>query len=139
MNWTIEDIYTNLGNGNEKSSDLHQLFKNFFNGQTRMILDPHIPTHNFVYSSEDALDIDYDNKLHNILDNYYTIGLQEYYNESVDMFSQVFGWRKLVYSKENITKFKPKVSELSDDTISLIRKYNQLDVKLHRKYSKQFR
>lgn len=138
LKWNIEDIFLNLGEGGEKSSDLHEIFKDFFNGQVRILLAPHISTGDLLYTSKNTNESVYENKLHEILNNYYIIGLQEYYNRSVEYFSREFGWKHLVYNKDNITKSRPKVSELPDDVVSLIRAHNQLDINLHGNIKKRF-
>ncbi|OQY47853.1 MAG: hypothetical protein DRR08_26675 [Candidatus Parabeggiatoa sp. nov. 2] len=138
FNWKIEDIYLNLGSGDETTSEQHKLFRHFFNGQARTILAPHISTEGLKYIYEPISDNLYEDKLWAILQNYYTVGTQEHYQESVKYFAHQFGWKDLVYVKENMTPARPKLSELPDDVIALIRAYNDLDTKLHNIYTKQF-
>jgi len=139
LNWKIEDIYLNLGEGGETSSDLHELFKGYFNGQTRALLAPHIPTQGLRYTSEQtASDSVYEGKLKAILQKHYSVGVQECYKESVEHFAHKFGWKEVKYLEENITPSRPKVSEMPEDVVELIRGYNYLDVKLQSAYLKQY-
>lgn len=38
--WSLADVYLELGGGGPRSSELHARFTEFFNGQTRSVLDP---------------------------------------------------------------------------------------------------
>jgi len=133
-NWSVEDIYLNLSGGNENSSEQHKLFRFFFNGQARVILAPHVSTTELKYVSTPFNDRFYEAKLWKIIQQYYTVGTQERFKESVDDFARQFGWRDLTYIKENVTQTRPKISELSEEITTLIRSYNDLDVKLHNCY-----
>jgi hypothetical protein len=130
-NWGIEDIYLNLGGGAENDSEKHKLFRHFFNGQARTILAPHVATAGLKYISEPPKF--YEDKLWAIMQQYYIVGTQEHFKASIKNFARQFGWQDLSYTKENVTKTKPKVSELPTDVIALIQTYNQLDTQLHNK------
>jgi len=129
LNWKIEDIYLNLGGGSEKSSELHEIFKEFFNYQTRSVLAPYINTEVFEYI-QDSQKI-YEEQVDAILQKYYTVGVQEKFSESVELFAQKFGWKNLPDRRDNIGQYS---NELSKEVADLIRSYNALDSKIHRHY-----
>jgi hypothetical protein len=138
IDWKIEDIYLNLGNGDETLSEQHQWFRLFFNGQARTILTPHVSTQGLRYLSGQSDYGFYEDKLQDILQNHYTVGIQEYFQESMEYFARKFGWKNLGNVVENVTQTRLKMGELSQDVIALIRAYNDLDVKLHNTYLKQY-
>ncbi len=134
-NWRIEDIYFNLGGGAENSSELHKCFKFFFNGQARTILAPHVATEGLTYTA--TFPHFYEDKLYAIIQQYYITGSQSRFKESVAYFAQRFGWQDISDVKENVTKTRAKLSELSKEITALIQKYNELDTKLHKISQKQ--
>jgi len=131
LNWKIEDIYLNLGEGNENSSELHSIFKDFFNGQTRILLSPHVNTETLEYTriSQNF----YEKQVKDILQKHYVVGVQEKFSESINLFAQKFGWKNLPNRRDNIGHYENK---LSKDVIELIRSYNAIDTKLHTDYFK---
>jgi len=135
LNWKVEDIYLNLGEGTENSSELHQTFKYFFNGQARTILAPHVSTNELKYLS--APSNDNEDKVQNIMQQYYIVGIQERFKESVEYFAHQFGWKNLSYVKTNVSQTRQKLSELPEELVTLIRTYNNIDVKLHNFYIKK--
>jgi len=129
LNWKLEDIYLNLGGGDESTSERHWLFRHFFNGQARTLLAPHVSTRSLGYV--DGVERFYQQKLKNILQNYYVVGTTEHYQQSIEDFAHRFGWKHLDCVTENVTPVRPKVTELPEEVITLVRAYNGLDMELH--------
>lgn len=134
--WGMEDIYLNLGEGNESTSKIHFLFREFFNGQARTILLPHMPqvsTADFPFT-DDILKIpqSYRDKLKQVINKYYIMGAQEEYNRSVQYFAKKFGWSELIYEKTNITESRPALDTVSPELVRLVERYNKLDMELYR-------
>jgi hypothetical protein len=132
LNWKLEDIYLNLGDGDESTSERHWLFRHFFNGQARTLLAPHVSTKNLSYTKK--IDHFHQQKLTTILQNYYVVGTTEHYQQSIEHFAHRFGWKHLICTTENVTPARPKVTELPDEVIALIRAYNSLDTELHQTF-----
>ena len=132
-NWQLEDIYRILGEGGENRSDTHFLFREFFNGQARTILMPHIPTIDFPFSdSLTTIPPVYRETLNTIIDRYYLLGTQEDYDLSVEYFAKQFGWHDVVYEKTNITESRPALDSVSPELVQMVERYNALDLELHR-------
>jgi len=132
LGWDLADIYLHVGVEQDAAPEYRQLFAPFFNGQTRAILGPHVDTAAMpiVAGAPEEL-MPYYNKLNDVLAQHYELGVTELYALSVRYFAQVFGWRRLFFVHKNRTKTRPKVQEFSDETIAMIRTFNQLDVTLH--------
>ena len=66
-------------------------------------------------------------------DRYFNVfGLTEKFLESVILFKRYFNWKSIpVFRRGNITKKRPKIKELPEKTLDLIREYNQNDLKLY--------
>jgi len=65
------------------------------------------------------------------LQKYYTVGVQEKFSQSVELFAKKFGWTNLPDRRDNIGQYN---TELSKEVADLIRSYNALDSKIHSYY-----
>ncbi len=68
----------------------------------------------------------------NNLKNHMIFGLQNRFNESLDLFQNVFGWKNIEFdTQKNVNKKKPKREELDSDLIKFIERENHLDIELY--------
>jgi hypothetical protein len=58
-------------------------------------------------------------------------GLNERFDESLLLFKKRLGWKHVFYSRRNVTKGRPRSSEVPDSVLDLIRKHNSLDLELY--------
>ncbi len=77
-------------------------------------------------------------ELFTLLEEHYTVGVQAHYRDSIERFSQAFGWKRVFYEETNKTKSRPHLEEPSAEAADLIRSYNQLDMRIYNYYSQQF-
>ncbi|MEK7989480.1 MAG: hypothetical protein VSS52_000605 [Thiotrichaceae bacterium] len=131
LGWRLPDIYTQLGTGNPRQSELHELFKHFFNGQIYTLLAPHTDVEQLAFNATE-LSNSQQQILDNILMRYYTVGVQEHYEASIQLLAQKFNWHTLPIVTENASTAPPLI--LPIEIQKLILKHNQLDAALHQKY-----
>lgn len=74
----------------------------------------------------------------NLREHFAVVGLTEHFDESLLLLKRTFGWRIPFYVRENVTKNRPRREEMPKDTLDLIARYNQLDIKLYRYAQKLF-
>ena len=67
----------------------------------------------------------------NLQNHFSAVGVTERFEESLALFSKVFGWKKLTYVRRNITKSKPVDFRLESDLLELLNKHNELDLALY--------
>ena len=65
------------------------------------------------------------------LDGFIAVGLTERFDESLEMFSRVFGWAKMVAAPRNVSEERPALDAIDPDTIAYIRQANELDADLY--------
>ena len=58
-------------------------------------------------------------------------GLNERFDESLLLFKQQLGWKHVFYSRRNVTKVRPRSSEVPDSVLDVIQKHNSLDLELY--------
>jgi Sulfotransferase family len=59
------------------------------------------------------------------------VGITEMFNESLLLLKNKFNWANIEYKKENVTKSRPRISEVSPKIIKKIEKNNELDIELY--------
>lgn len=67
----------------------------------------------------------------NIQDHFALVGLSERFDESLALLRRIFGWRNTLYSKQNVTKKRPRKEDIPKKTLRLIEGYNELDIDLY--------
>lgn len=67
----------------------------------------------------------------NLKNHYAFVGITEMYPESVFLLNRTMGWPHFSYTKENVTKNKPKRAPISDEVIQYLKQKNQLDYQLY--------
>lgn len=60
-----------------------------------------------------------------------TFGLKERFDESLILFRNVLGWKRVYYSRRNVTGSRPGKQEVSDDVIRTIEQHNRADIDLY--------
>lgn len=58
-------------------------------------------------------------------------GLNERFDESLLLFRKRFGWKQVFYSRRNVTKRRPRSSEVAASVLEVIQKHNSLDLELY--------
>ena len=58
-------------------------------------------------------------------------GLNERFDESLLLFKQRLGWKHVFYSRRNVTKSRPRRSEVPASVLEVIQKHNSLDLQLY--------
>ncbi len=73
-----------------------------------------------------------DKAKHN-LENYFSVvGINEMFDESLLLAKEFYGWKLPLYTYENVNKkYKKPTTEIDEDTINTIKKYNSLDIELY--------
>jgi len=67
----------------------------------------------------------------NIEKHFLLIGLTERFSETLLLLKRELGWKTPYYSKANVTKKKPRHSNISEEDIDFIKAKNQLDIQLY--------
>ncbi len=66
------------------------------------------------------------------LEQYFSVvGITERFEESLSVMKQKFGWRVGAYDNKNVIANRPKIYQVSDEALLLIRQKNQDDIKLY--------
>jgi hypothetical protein len=65
------------------------------------------------------------------LKNYYLIGIQENFSQTLSLFARELGWKVEQNLFINKNKNRINQNEVSDETIKIIKEHNQLDVELY--------
>ena len=58
-------------------------------------------------------------------------GLNERFDESLLLFKKQLGWKHVFYSRRNVTKSRPRRSEVPASVLKVIQKHNSLDLELY--------
>lgn len=69
--------------------------------------------------------------INHIKRRFVVVGITEMYPESVFMMKKMLGWKNVNYTKENVTKSRPKHTDISAEIKRHIVKNNQLDYQLY--------
>jgi len=67
----------------------------------------------------------------NLNNHFQVVGLANHFDASLLLLQKAFGWRRIFYTKTNITQNRPPQTALSPETIEKILQYNRLDVELY--------
>jgi Sulfotransferase family len=74
----------------------------------------------------------------NIQEKFAVAGLLERYDETLILYKKYLGWNFPLYIKENITYKKPKLGEISETALAVIKKYNEYDLELYQYVKERF-
>ena len=134
LGWDLEDVFVNIGLKQGGTEEQRRLFAPFFNGQARAILKPYkdVSTALIVQGVPQSV-TSFQDRLHEVVERNYIVGVTEEYEKSVRYFAQVFGWRRVFFEQRNKTKKRPRQHDLPAHLPDLIYSFNQLDVLLHQR------
>lgn len=74
----------------------------------------------------------------NLKEKFTVVGLSEQFDESIVLLSQEFGWRNIVYVRQNVTPNRPTLADVDQETKKIIQTYNRLDTELYQYAQKLF-
>lgn len=74
----------------------------------------------------------------NLQEEFAVVGLAERFDETLILLKRKFKWNLPFYIKANTTKDRPLKNDISQETLKIIEKYNELDVELFEFVSKKF-
>ncbi|MEG9296747.1 sulfotransferase family 2 domain-containing protein [Mangrovibacillus sp. Mu-81] len=66
------------------------------------------------------------------LKTFKSVGITERFDDSLFLLKNVYGWKDIHYTKQNITKQRPSINEVPEHIIELIKKNNDLDFELYK-------
>ena len=126
--WSLADIYLNLGGTDLSVSPLHNRFSEFFNDQTRSVLKPWDLGHELrFWSGQPDEAVDLKQQALDLLSRQYVVGVQERYEQSLQLFADSFGWDELPVHRLNARARE----QVDPDTRELILSHNEIDAELH--------
>lgn len=67
----------------------------------------------------------------NLRSRFPVVGLTEEFDASLRLLSNRFGWKVRAYRKKNVTRRKPHIETLDNETRALLREANALDIELY--------
>ncbi len=143
--WGLADLYRELGGSDGYRTMLHGmdelavrgLLGAFFNGQARHLLAADASVGEMpLDAGGEALD-DYRDRAHATLSENHVVGTQDRFSQSVRLFADSFGWRRVFVPRVNEGRLRGgrREADIDQETLSLIRTYNGVDAELHAYYS----
>jgi len=66
------------------------------------------------------------------------VGITELFNESLLLLKNKFNWTNIEYVKKNVTKSRPRLSEVPTEITKKIEKNNELDIELFKYIKSNF-
>ncbi len=98
------------------------------NGQVRSIAGA---PHHLVEAGECSREM-LDMAKRNLALRFDAVGILERFDESLLVFRRAFDWRIPLYIRRNVTKDRPSVREIDDQTLAIIEEHNRYDLELYR-------
>lgn len=81
----------------------------------------------------------FEEAIENIKTHFYPVGILERFDESILFYKSLLNWKfPILYNKKNVNINKPFNVNLSSNEIEIIRKYNEIDIKLYNWVYKNF-
>jgi sulfotransferase famil protein len=121
--WTLRDLYT---------GKLSKLQPEFFNGQTRSLLEPLVGMENMPLTPDDPGADEWRDRLVEVAEGYRLIGVQDRMDETVERLADLLGFDQREVFRVRINRDRPASAALDDETAELIRRHNWLDDELYR-------
>ncbi len=75
----------------------------------------------------------------NLRESFVGVGLVESFDKSLLLFKKLLNWNNIFFIKRNVTQDRPLKSDLSQKTLNLIQKQNELDIELYQYATELFR
>lgn len=120
--WTLSDVY--LRPAPDKRPE-------FFNGQARSLLAPHVDTLDIPLTAEDPRAEEWRTTLRHVAETY-VVGVQDRLPESIDLFARRVGFAARDVYRVHVHRGRPSRSSLDPETEALALRYNWLDDELYR-------
>lgn len=143
--WTVADLYRQLGGDSDYRAKLvgldelavGALVATFFNGQARHLLAGEEDIQEMPLAGDCREFESYRARVDSVLSQRYVVGTQDRFSQSVRLFADSFGWRRVFVPRVNVGRLRGghHEAEIDDETLSLIRRYNQVDAELHGRYA----
>lgn len=136
--WSLADILRRFEGELPIEEGDHQVFANFFNGQTRAILSAHFPVDRRIpMEGRPAVHTEFEPVLDRVLSDHYVLGPADRYAESVKRFASEFGWKHTPVTHVNVTAGRPAAADLPPELVELIRDSNAVDQDLYERASRE--
>jgi hypothetical protein len=135
--WTLRDVYLELGDRQEPLSRLHAMFLPFFNIQSRHLLLGKVSPVEMPFCTDGRSVGDYRERAFGVLADTYVAGTQDRFSQSVRLFADSFNWRRAFVPRANVGPLRSRAAEVDAETRRLIRSYNSIDAELHGHYSQR--
>lgn len=75
----------------------------------------------------------------NLAQSFDVVGLQEEFDSTLLLLKRAYNWKQPYYVKQNVTRARPRIEELSAETMEAIRAYNKWDIELYDRVAAKFR
>jgi hypothetical protein len=127
-----EKVYNNVVSRHMSLKDFAScgLTDSFENGQTRLLSG--------VQEGDTAKEI-LERAKKNLQEHFAVVGLTERFDETLILLKRILGWRNIFYTKLNVGMNRSKKKEdIPKETLSIIEKYNELDIELYRYAQERF-
>ena len=132
--WELKDVYRELGGEADLPGETRALFWPLFNGQAREIMGPRLEWSAFPFTERGTELESFGAQVRERLDEIYVVGVSERFSQSVRLFADSFGWRKVFVPRVNVRPYPSRRSEIDEETRALIRAYNRVDAELHARH-----
>ena len=137
--WGLKDVYRELGGGGNPSSHLELVFSPLFNGQARHLLLGQLGWSEIPFRADREGIDEYRDRAFALLEKTYVVGAQDRFSESIRLFADSFGWRRVFVPRANAGRLRGgrREADIDEETRALIRSHNRVDADLHAYYSQQ--
>jgi hypothetical protein len=110
----------------------------WFNPQSRALLQGQYDLSGFEATFGPPPDADlWRERLSSTLERY-VVGVQDAFQESVDLFAREFGWSELTIPMKKVNRFRPRAVALTREEVDVVRAANWLDVEAYERYAPAF-
>lgn len=133
--WALADAYRELGGSGTLSPELSVPFGPLFNGQARHLLAGAAGAKDIPFSAGMNDLGEARETLLALLGERYVVGTQDRFPQSLRLFADSFGWRRVFLPRARPGPGPGEAGEVDDETRALIRAHNGLDAELHRHFS----
>lgn len=137
-NWTLKDVYRELGGAGALPTELSLPFGRLFNGQARHLLASTEVEELPFSAADDALGA-FRTHVFDLLERSYVVGTQDRFPQSLRLFAEAFGWNHVFLPKARQGPRRDRSEGIDEETRALIRAHNSLDSELHAHFSERLR
>lgn len=136
--WSIADVYEHVAEAERRSEPALSPFFQYFDGQTRAIVAPHLGFRLRAAEPTPAEESAIRETLEHVLRRY-VLGCTSSWLVSMHVFARELGWTSTPTLRVNKTRDRPATNDLPEETIELIRRHNRLDEELHARAFREVR